>query len=111
MCFEIKTEKSSEFGNIEKNFIKSESSRTRGEGFSLFEPFKFSHLEFLFQVKIPYIYVYVKNFRMEKKQMLVTSGLQSISRILNDPLFKVCCFPLALKTKSTHSSLQKYIQI
>lgn len=39
MCFEIKTEKSSEFGNIEKNFIKSESSRTRGEGFNLFEPF------------------------------------------------------------------------
>lgn len=51
------------------------------------------------------------NFGMEKKQMLVTSQLQGISRTLNDPVFKVCCFPLALKTKSTHSSFPKHANL
>lgn len=63
MCFEIKTEKSSEFGNIEKNFIKSESSRTRGEVSIFLNLSKFPHLEFLFQIKIPYIYIYVTKFQ------------------------------------------------
>lgn len=44
---------------------------------------------------------------MEKIQVIVTSELQNIFRTLNDPLLKVSCFPVALKTRSTHSSSPK----